>query len=144
MSDEVWEERNTPATGHCLCGAVRFSVSGELRDVKACHCKQCQRATGSYVMATKADHRHIELEDTCGSLTWFRDPNGDWARRGFCNLCGSNLFWQRDNADAMSIMAGAFDEPNALILGAHIYVADKGHYYRIGDDVPQYQTYPND
>ena len=127
------------ATGHCLCGAVSYGVSGPLREVIACHCKQCQRASGSYFMATSAVLDHIRIDDSRNTLRWFRDPEGDWAERGFCHRCGSNLFWRRDGADTVSITAGTLDAPTGLHLEKHIFVDHKGDYYTIDDSLPQYR-----
>jgi hypothetical protein len=49
------------------------------------------------------------------------------------------LFWKRNDADSVSIMAGAFDRPSGLKGESHIFVADKGDYYEICDGLPQFQ-----
>lgn len=88
-------------------------------------------------MATNVALNDITVDDSESTLSWFRDPDGDWAQRGFCNRCGSNIFWQRDDAGTISITAGTVDEPHSLRLVGHIFVADKGTYYDIRDDLPQ-------
>ena len=90
-------------------------------------------------MASNAALSDIEIIDPDKTLSWFRDPDGDWAERGFCSRCGSNIFWRRDGADNISITAGTFDEPNTLSLGGHIFVANKGEYYAIADGLPQHE-----
>ena len=59
-------------------------------------------------------------------------------RRGFCNKCGGNLFWERVESASISVMAGTLDGPSGLVIDRHIYVADKGDYYAIPDDVPSF------
>ncbi len=130
------------ARGQCLCGAVRYVVDGPMRDVTACHCKQCQRSAGSYFMATSAKRADITIDNPEQTLTWFRDPSTNFAERGFCNRCGSSLFWQRDRADTLSITAGTLDAPNNLKLTQHIFVDYKGGYYSLTDGLPQYPEYP--
>lgn len=121
--------------GACLCGAVRFATRGPLREVIACHCSQCRRQTGLYYAATNVslDRLTIEGEE---SVTWYRAS--ETARRGFCRVCGSALFWQSNYGDYMSIMAGAFDKPTGLSIGYHIYCDDKGDFYDIDDGRPCY------
>jgi hypothetical protein len=121
--------------GACLCGAVRFTTRGPLRGVVFCHCSQCRRQSGHYYAATKvADDR---LAIVGGEhLRWYRSSEA--ARRGFCSICGSNLFWKLDGADATSIAAGAFELPTELKGESHIFVADKGDYYEIADGLPQF------
>lgn len=122
-------------SGGCLCGKVTFRVTGPLRDVIACHCGQCRKQSGHYYAATNARQADVEINDE-GSLRWYRAS--DFARRGFCGECGSALFWKRDDADDISILAGSFDQPSDLKLVSHIFVADKGDYYKINDGLPQY------
>lgn len=122
-------------TGHCLCGAVRFTTRGPLRDVIACHCSQCRRQTGHFFAATSVADDRLTIEGGY-ALSWFRaTPH---AARGFCRTCGSALFWKYEGEAATSIGAGAFDAPTGLTLAAHIYCADKGDYYDIADDLPQH------
>ena len=73
------------------------------------------------------------------NLTWF--DSSPTARRGFCRLCGSNLFWEGKDLPYISITAGSLDSPTGLKLDRHIYVADKGDYYEIADGVPQSQAF---
>jgi hypothetical protein len=122
--------------GSCLCGGVRFKTRGKLRDVVACHCSQCRKQTGLYYAATNVlvGGLAIDGEDR---ITWYRASSS--ARRGFCSVCGSALFWVADGADEISIMAGLFDEPTKLKLSHHIFCADKGDFYEITDDLPQYR-----
>lgn len=122
-------------TGGCLCGSVRFKVRGNLRDVVACHCGQCRKQSGLYYAATNAPDEALEITDS-GTLTWF--SSSDTARRGFCGKCGSALFWKDDSQDSTSIMAGSLDQPTGLRMACHIYVADRGDFYEIGDGLPQY------
>lgn len=122
-------------SGHCLCGAVRFRTSGQLREVIACHCSQCRRQTGHFYAATNVQDDGLAVEGA-ESVTWYRAS--ETASRGFCRTCGSALFWKGDGSDYTSIMAGAFDQPTGLKIGVHIFCADKGDYYEIADDAPQY------
>lgn len=122
-------------SGHCLCGAVRFRTSGKLREVIACHCSQCRRQTGHFYAATNVQDDGLAVEGV-ESVTWYRAS--ETASRGFCRTCGSALFWKGDGSDYTSIMAGAFEQPTGLKIGVHIFCADKGDYYEIADDAPQY------
>ena len=122
-------------TGACLCGAVRYQVRGPLRPVIACHCGQCRKTSGHFVAATGAPRDRITVEAS-DALSWYR--SSEVARRGFCRICGSSLFWQHDEADYTAIMAGVLDGPTGLTTVEHIHVADKGDYYAIADDLPQH------
>ena len=127
---------NEVRTGSCSCGAVRFTTSGPLRGIVYCHCTQCRKQSGHFFAATNVSDDRIAIEGT-DSITWYRGSEA--ARRGFCRLCGSVLFWKHDELDTISIMAGAFDNPSGLQAESHIFVADKGDYYEIDDGLPQFQ-----
>ena len=127
-------EATSPRSGGCLCGAVRYEVSGALRPVIMCHCTQCRRMTGHFMAATAARHADFRLV-TGGGLKWFAASQE--ARRGFCAHCGSTLFWQGVERDYLSIAAGTLDDSSGLEVAGHIFVADKGSYYEITDGTPQ-------
>lgn len=117
-------------TGSCLCGAVSYRISGPLRPVIACHCVQCRKTSGHYVAATSVARDQIDIG---GAVSWYMSSST--ARRGFCGTCGSNLFWDGAGLN-ISIHAGSLDGETGLALAGHIFCADKGDYYEIGDDVP--------
>lgn len=121
--------------GGCLCGAVRFTTRGKLRELIFCHCSQCRKQTGLYYAATNVLDSDMNLEGA-DEITWYRSSSA--ARRGFCRHCGSALFWKAEGLDYTSILAGAFEKPTGLEPGYHIFCADKGDYYEIRDDLPRF------
>lgn len=123
------------ATGGCLCGAVRYEVTGPLRAVLACHCEQCRRQSGHFVAATATRHRHFRLLKDEG-LRWYR--SSPEARRGFCGICGSSLFWEPDDKRHISIMAGTLDRPTGLAMAGHLFAGAADDYYRIADGLKQF------
>ncbi len=124
---------NTEHRGSCLCNAVRFITRGPLQDVVACHCSQCRKQSGHHYAATRVDDTQLEIQGA-EHLRWYQAS--EHARRGFCGTCGSAMFWKRLHADSTSILAGSFDAPTGMKLTHHIFVADKGDYYELGDDLP--------
>lgn len=121
-------------SGGCMCGAVRYLVTGTLRPVVMCHCTQCRRMTGHFMAATAARRRDFQLT-SAAELSWY--AASEEARRGFCARCGSTLFWDGVGRDYISIAAGSLDDSSGLTVACHIYVANKGGYYDIEGDVPQ-------
>jgi hypothetical protein len=115
-------------TGSCLCGAVIFEVHGPLRPVIACHCIQCRKQTGNYMASTAAQNSDMIFVETRG-LKWYR--SSEKAQRGFCQECGSVLFWKADGRDSISITAGSIDGPTGAPLDGHIYCESAGDYYEI-------------
>jgi hypothetical protein len=120
--------------GGCLCGGVRYEVRGPMRAVTACHCSQCRRTSGHYAAMTSAASADLVL--TCSdTLAWYASSAS--ANRGFCKVCGSNLFWKPAGEDSTSITAGTLDLPTGLAMGEHIFVGDKGDYYGLDDGLPK-------
>ena len=120
--------------GGCLCGGVRYAVSGPLRGIIACHCEQCRRTSGHFAAMTSAPTANVDLTSS-QTLRWFR--SSATAERGYCASCGSNLFWRPIGSDTTSITAGSLDAPTGLAIEKHIFVGDKSDYYQIHDQLPQ-------
>jgi len=133
------------ATGGCLCGAVRYEVSGALRDVLVCHCKECRRWSGHLFAATAARREDLRLVEERG-LRWIESPESESAaRRGFCAECGSSLFWDAPGRATLSIAAGTLDPPTGLRLMGHVYVGQAGDYYDLpDDDLPRHARLSSD
>lgn len=121
----------TEFRGSCLCGQIRYEGQGPLRPVVACHCTQCRKTTGHYLAATSALRDDVTIT---GEVSWY--VSSPTARRGFCGICGSNLFWDGAGRN-LSILPGTLDIHPPLSLVGHIYCRDKGTYYEITDDLPQ-------
>jgi hypothetical protein len=125
--------------GSCLCGAVRFEVEGALPPPDACHCTKCRKFSGHFFVSTDVPRAAVTIHGA-ENVTWFQ--SSEKARRGFCSICGSSLFWdpidQKKHA-WIGIAMGAFDKPTDTRIKVHVFVADKGDYYEIADGVPQNQ-----
>lgn len=123
-------------TGSCLCGGVTYSLTGPLRNSVACHCLQCRKTSGHYVSATQVGPDQLTITKD-NSLRWYQ--SSPEAQRGFCAICGSSLFWRHDaDNGATSVMSGTLDGATGITTEKHIFVADKGDYYTLADDVPQH------
>lgn len=133
----------TEAKGGCLCGSVTFKAKFDDLTVNTCHCSQCRRWSGHQWASVDVNISAMEIADDAGALAWFR--SSDYARRGFCKLCGSSLFWHADkldgHKDTIAIAAGTVTEPSQLTLTSHIFTDDQGDYYDIADGLPQKKQY---
>jgi hypothetical protein len=124
-------------SGHCLCGAVSYTISGDLRPIVYCHCEQCRRTSGHFVAATACKPSQISFDADDG-LVWYR--SSPKAKRGFCKSCGSNLFWAPEHHHYWSVFAGALDRPTGLTAASHIFVHMASDYYAINDALPTYEN----
>ncbi|GAB5487080.1 MAG: GFA family protein [Parasphingorhabdus sp.] len=118
----------------CLCGAISVTVTGDLPEADACHCSQCRKQSGHYWASVDLPMESVSIggED---NVRWYQAS--EKVRRGFCQTCGSFLFWDPIHHDKIAIAMGAFDGPTQTKLFSHIFVADKGDYYDIEPGVLQ-------
>jgi hypothetical protein len=116
--------------GKCLCGAVTVRVGPRRRNVEACHCSMCRRWGGSAYVGVQ-----------CGSDVLFvgeenvvRYRSSEWAERGFCGRCGSNLFFHYLPKDTYGLLAGLFPDDALLPLSEDIFNDEKPDYYAFAGD----------
>jgi len=95
--------------GGCACGRVRYAATVHDDDAYLCHCRMCQRTTGSVSIAFKSMKQ--------ADVRWERQP--DWydsspiARRPYCRECGTSLGFQfREGSDKMDLTVASFDDPS--------------------------------
>ena len=113
-------------TGSCLCGAVTYQLSGQLRDVVTCHCIQSRKTSGHFVAATAVLKDQLKLIRDAG-LAWYQ--SSDEAKRGFCKICGASLFWWPFNEEHVSVHAGTIDGDTGVTTERDIFTDTKGDYY---------------
>ena len=117
-------------TGSCLCGGVRYRVTGPLRPVIVCHCSQCRKTSGHVAAMTSAPLANLAF-DSDETLVWF--DSSETASRGFCGRCGGNLFWRPAAEARVAITAGTLDGATGLAIARHIHTGSAGDYY----DLPE-------
>jgi hypothetical protein len=101
MADEI--------RGGCACGKVRYTATIHDDEAYLCHCRMCQRATGSMSIAFK----NVKAAE----VRWDGEP--DWyesspiARRPYCAGCGTSLGFQfKDGSENMDLTVASFDDPS--------------------------------
>jgi len=130
MSDaaEVFE-------GGCLCGAVRFTATGQPKGVYWCHCESCRRHSGAPVSVFVAYDR-TAYTVTQGEITKF-DTTPGRTRRGFCPRCGSTMTCeslQGKLATETHFHIGAFDDAARLRPTRHVFPAERLPWLHLAED----------
>ena len=123
-----------PATGHCLCGDVRFSAALPSKWVAHCHCTMCQRSGGSaFVTWVGLDADRCRIDDPRGRLAWFR--SSDAGERGFCARCGSTLFFRSQRwAGELHVTLANFTGPVDRAPQAHVFWDTRVPWVHLADD----------
>lgn len=125
--------------GGCLCGEVQYEIYGELRDIVNCHCSKCRKFHGNYGAYTSIQVENLKITQQ-KSLKWYKSltdetPN---VHRGFCSECGSSLFWHPKDQPHIAIAAGSLNPPTNLKTMGHVWCSQIADYYKIEDDLPQF------
>ena len=112
-----------PLTGGCLCGGVRFEVTEPPVFAGYCHCKRCQRRTGTSSAASArivpGSLRVLAGEDL---IRTYEPPDGFF--KLFCSRCGSALWSRhREDPDVISVRMGAFDDDPGIRPSYRAFVA---------------------
>ena len=102
--------------GGCACGRVRFTAAVDDYDAYLCHCRMCQRATGSVSIAFK-NLKAAAVEWESGPDYYDSSPI---ARRPFCASCGTSLgFVYREGSDKIDLTVASFDDPSRFVPNHH-------------------------
>jgi len=110
-------------TGSCLCGAIQYTISAPVAELRACHCTNCQKISGAggTVNAIVASKDFRIVKGTPKRFTKTAD-SGRVLHRYFCGDCGSGIYTQRElTPERVVVRAGAFDDPPPMKIGAHIW-----------------------
>ena len=115
-------------TGHCLCGAVSYELSGDLIATAVCHCDHCQRQSGGAFSVNLVVHES-QLALT-GTLTTYEEwgDKGDqvYVRRRFCNTCGSPILSEIALSEGIiAVKAGTLDDTTSVSPSVEAWCVDK-------------------
>jgi hypothetical protein len=121
--------------GGCLCGAVRYEITGAVSNPCFCHCTSCRRATGAPMVPWGTFAREA-VRIVHGRLSEFR--SSAQVARGFCAHCGTSLTYRHEaRAGEIDVTLSTLDDPTLLAPRMHVWVKDRLPWVAIGDDLPQ-------
>jgi len=123
------------AAGGCLCGAVRYEAPWPPRWAAHCHCRDCQRASGS-AFVTYAGLERDGFRWTKGAPKTIRSSPG--VIRSFCGNCGTPLAYQGDRwPNEIHIFAATLDDPSQVEPQAHVYTVEQLPWIHLADGLPR-------
>lgn len=116
--------------GSCLCGAIHISAKTMSKHLGACHCSMCRKWTGGPLLAVD-----------CGSEVSFKGKenistfdSSEWAERGFCNKCGSHLFYRLKEQNQYIVPVGLFDDDETVVFDHQIFIEEKPSFYSFANE----------
>ncbi len=124
----------------CSCGALRAEAEGDPAAVVACHCRECQRRTGS-VFGLGAYYERDRVRLSGQSSVYVRDAQaGRKFRTHFCPACGTSLYWYTDRHPALvGIAVGAFCDPDFPAPARSVWERTKHPWVGLPRAVAHYQ-----
>lgn len=130
--------------GGCLCGAVRYEISGEAERFYHCHCRRCRKSTGtghaSNLLVTPLESiQWIEGESL---LRRYKVPEAKRFFNCFCSQCGSPMPRVVPELDGVLIPAGTLDDEPPVRPQARIFWDSRAEWSCSGDDIPVFPEYP--
>ncbi len=127
-------------SGQCLCGKINYSTDAEPLFAGNCHCKDCQRSSGSaFIPAMLFPENRVSI---CGEAKYFESASdsGSFHRRGFCPNCGSQLFAKFSALPGLlGIKAGTLDHPSNYVPTLDFYVASAAPWDHMSPRLPKKQ-----
>ena len=124
-------------SGGCQCGAIRYRITGALGRAAICHCRMCQKASGSWGAALVL----VKAAD----LSWTRGRPGEFrssaiVARGFCKDCGTPLFMREDGHPDYDLAIGTLDNPLVAPPSEQVGLESKLAWFDTLSSLPGHRT----
>src|SRR5262245_58665711 len=128
--------------GGCSCGAVRYRMTSAPMFVHCCHCRDCQRQTGSaFVLNALIEATRVQL--LSGQPARFEQPTDSGRPHGIyrCPTCGTAVWSEYGGrATIRFVRVGTLDDPRALAPDVHIYTRSKQPWVTLPEGVPAFEV----
>jgi hypothetical protein len=126
---------DTQLTGACMCTRVRFAISKPLLGAVYCHCKRCQRRTGTaFSVSALSEPGSFALTEGADAVRTYRPGDDGW-HKSYCGECGSQLFTKHpENPELIAVRMGALDRDPGVRPGVHQFVDYAPPWAPVPDD----------
>lgn len=135
----------TSYEGGCQCGAIRYEVVGEPRQVVVCHCTDCQRQSGSaFGMTMVVDEAAFRVTHGEPKTFMSKSDTGRVKLGAFCPQCGTRIYhkpeWRRGT---ISVKPGTLDDTSWLRPQVHLWTSRKQGWVTIPEGVEAHEQQPS-
>jgi hypothetical protein len=129
--------------GGCLCGDIRYRASGEPVVMSICHCRQCQKQTGSaFVEVVAVPQEAFSVEGTLNTFTNAGD-SGRKKHSKFCPRCGTAVVIEAEGFPGMAlIMGGTLDDPSWLKPGLALFCDSAQPWLSVNHEMKRFPRMP--
>ncbi len=124
--------------GGCLCGVVRYRITGEPMVVSHCHCNICRRASGAPFI-TWMTLLTSDFAYTAGPPAIFRSSAE--VGRDFCGACGTTLAFHHDaHPEEIDVSAASLDDPAQVTPQDHMWSGSMVPWIKLDDGLPRLEA----
>lgn len=131
-------------SGSCLCGSIKYEITGDFENFFFCHCKYCRKDTGSAHAAN--------LFSSTATLKWVKgeekvqayNHNNSGHIKSFCPICSSALPNLQMEGKLLVVPAGSLDTDIKIIPTGHIYLNEKANWDHNLEKIPHFQELPEE
>ena len=131
------------ATGSCLCGSVKYEITGNMGMFQYCHCSRCRKITGSAhaanLFVSPADFHWLAGEELVGR---YEPAHTKYFATCFCKKCGSSLPWLSKSGKVVIIPAGTLDEDPQIKPTQNIFYGSRASWYVHANEIPEHEEMP--
>lgn len=133
----------TDFSGGCLCGDIRYEVSGDIVRMVNCHCDDCRRVTGA-AFATNIFVNSDDVKMIKGKTSIFEHTanSGNKRIKEFCPRCGSQLFSYTVGRALNSIKVGSIDDAGFVEPGINLFCSRALNFSHISDELKNFDEMP--
>lgn len=134
-----------PLTGGCLCGAIRYTISVSVSELRACRCTNCQKASGAggSVNAAIPSSAFKITQGTPKRYSAVAD-SGRTVHRYFCGDCGSPIYSQRATTpENVAVRAGTLDDSSGMKITMNIWTKSARSWDHIDPSTKQHAGQPD-
>ena len=121
--------------GGCLCGSIRYSISGSPTFPHYCTCRMCQKWSGAPVVAWADFPLAALVWDGPGGppATYRSSPE---VQRGFCSTCGGTIFALDDGSSTICITLSTLDDPDSVVPASQSFPESAPRWLRLFKEDP--------
>jgi hypothetical protein len=142
ISEKTLTPEGEKVHGKCLCGEVRFELSGEIPNLYQCHCSLCRKVTGSSANAAfKVDRAQFTWRAGEPLVHEYESESG--FKSHFCSSCGSPLPNLTANDTAWWVPVGLLEGGREIQVVAHVFVGSRAPWDVIAESGQQFEEMPD-
>ncbi len=129
--------------GSCLCGAIKYRITGPIKVFQYCHCSRCRKFTGSAHAANLfVPPEQFSWTQGEASLGRYEHPDAKYFATTFCKQCGSSMPWAVQGGKNIVVTAGTLDEDPGIRPMWNIFWASRACWFEGTEALPKHEQFP--